>query len=84
MTRKAPVITIGDKIKSLRIKQGFTQFDLAIKCGLQPAVISKLENNRGNASLASLHKLAPVLGTTIDDLVSTSPAAAPVKKGKAK
>lgn len=83
MARKAPVITIGDRLKNLRTKQELTQLELAIKCGLRPEVISKLENNRGNASLASLHKLAPALGTTIDELVNISPVAQ-TKKGKAK
>lgn len=84
---KRAVITLGDKLRAARLKQKKSQYEVAVECGLRPEVISRLETGKSGASLASLHKLAPVLGLTIDELMA-DPAAAPAKtatkKGKAK
>lgn len=64
------IITIGDRVRKLRDNAGMTQFDLAAKAGVKPGTIHRLESNKGNSSLVSLHKIAVALGVTIDSLVN--------------
>lgn len=78
MTKRA-VITLGDRLKSARIKLKKSQLEVAVAAGIRPEVVSRLENGRTNASLATLHKVAPVLGLTIEDLVKAGPGPAVVK-----
>lgn len=83
MARRA-IITIGDRLRSARLKLRKSQFEVAVEAGIRPEVISRLETNKSGASLASLHKLAPVLGLTLDELVREPAAAKPPKKKEAK
>lgn len=69
MAKRALVITIGDRLKAKRLALKKSQYEVAVESGLRPEVISRLETGKSNASLASLHKLAPVLGFSIDELV---------------
>lgn len=71
MPAKRLVVTIGDKLRAAREKLEKTQYEIAVASGLRPEVISRLENNKTAATLASLHKLAPVLGFSIDELVKS-------------
>lgn len=74
---KRLVISIGDQLKSARIKLKMSQYEVAQRAGLRPEVISRLETGKSGASLASLHKLAPVLGFSLDELVASSTAPKP-------
>lgn len=38
--------SVGERLKRIRKENGFTQEELAIKLGLEPAAISKYETNR--------------------------------------
>lgn len=66
---KRLVVTLGDKVRSRREGLGMSQYELAQKSGLRPEVVSRIETGKSGASLASLHKLAPILGLSIDELV---------------
>ena len=56
-------------IKRLRLEQGMTQMDLAVKAGIdRVATISDLENNRGNPTLQTLNQIAVALGVTLRQL----------------
>jgi len=68
MTKRAQV-TIGDRLRQKRLALGKSQYEIAVAAGLRPEVISRLETNKSNASLVSLHKLAPILGFSIDELM---------------
>ena len=83
MAKRPLVITIGDRLKAKRLALKKSQYEVAVEAGLRPEVISRLENNRSNASLASLHKLAPVLGFSIDELVKDQ-TSVKQQKGKAR
>jgi len=54
---------LGEKIKTLRIKLGITQKELAAQVGLTPSFISQLEKNLISPSLDSLLKLSAKLHT---------------------
>lgn len=68
MTKRA-VVTIGDRLRAKRLALNKSQYEVAVEAGLRPEVISRLENGRNKASLVSLHKLAPVLGFSIDEII---------------
>lgn len=88
--KKPAVVTVGDRVRAARNAKALSQLDLATAAGLRPEVISRLERGTTASSLASLHKLAPVLGVTLDELlngkptapVKAAPAAKPAKKKK--
>lgn len=58
-------MTIGERIKELRLQKGYTQKELAQKCGYKSlTTINKLELNINNAPLSSIEKIAAALETT--------------------
>mgnify|MGYP001618312600 CR=1 FL=1 len=83
---RRPVITIGDRVKTARLKLKKSQYELAVEAGMRPECLSRIETGKSPGSLATLHKLCPVLGLTIDELTGkTDSLAAPTtatKKGK--
>ncbi len=56
---------IGLFLKELRIKQGFTQEDIAKKLKTKKSVISRMENHAEDIRLSTLEKVAEVLGKKI-------------------
>ena len=77
---KRAVVTIGDRLRAARIKLKKSQYEVAVESGLRPEVISRLETGKTGASLVSLHKLAPVLGLSIDELVKDQQLSSSAKK----
>lgn len=68
MNRKI-LIAFGCKLKSLRIKAGFTQEQLATKAGLHRTYVSSVERGERNVSLVNIVKFANALETTLFVLV---------------
>ena len=63
---------VGNTIRKLRKKVGLTQEELAEKIDISPQAISKWENGRCLPETQVLPKLAKLLNTTIDDLLTSS------------
>lgn len=63
------VTFIGDRIKEWREKRGLTQEMLASKSDISQAFIGKLENNKCNASLPVLFRIAEALNIPVSYLV---------------
>ncbi len=62
--------TLGDKIKNLRIKLGWSLDELAQKSRVSKAYLSQLENGASdNPSADILYRIATNLGTSIADLL---------------
>lgn len=63
--------TTGEKIKELRRKKGWTQYQLADRVGVSSQVISNLERSYTSDRLRPelMAALSQALGTTIDYLV---------------
>jgi transcriptional regulator with XRE-family HTH domain len=57
-----------EKLRELRIDQGLSQRQLALKAGLSPGAVTVVEQ-RGSASPATLKKIADVLGVRASELV---------------
>ena len=59
---------IGDKIKQMRKKAGFTQEQLASRLGVSAQSISKWENEVSMPDITLLPLIAEIFGITIDEL----------------
>ena len=63
-------MTIGDKIRKIRISKGLTQKDLGNMIKRTPQFISKLESSINTPSLNTLDILATALDVTIGDFLT--------------
>lgn len=68
----------GDKLRSLRIKAGLTQLDIAEKLDVSAAAIGAWENGRAKPRLTKLGQLAELLGTSAADLMGEDAAEAAI------
>lgn len=59
----------GEKLRSLRVKAGLTQLDIAEKLDVSAAAIGAWENGRAKPRLTKLGQLAELLGTSAADLM---------------
>jgi len=60
-------ISIGDKIRRLRMKYGLTQEELAARTELSKGFISQVERDLASPSIATLIDILEALGTNIRD-----------------
>lgn len=65
-------LQIGQKIKSLRLKNGLTQEELGERTDLSKGFISQLERDMNSPSIETLFSLLEVLGTTPHDFFDDS------------
>ena len=61
---------LGDRIRRLRLKKGYTQESFADLCGLHRNFMGSVERGEQNVTLRSLHTIAAGLGTTIAKLLA--------------
>ena len=62
--------SIGSNIRTLRLRNKFTQEQLAEKLGITFQAVSKWETNANTPDIALLPEIAKTLGVMIDDLFS--------------
>lgn len=62
-------MSVGNRIKELRMKRGFMQFDMAERLKMGRANYSHIENNRVSPSGEDLEKIADILNVTTDYLL---------------
>lgn len=62
-------MTLGEKIKELRIKSNLTQEQLAEELDLSRSAVAKWESNNGLPDIVNLKKLSKIFSVTIDSLV---------------
>jgi transcriptional regulator with XRE-family HTH domain len=60
---------VGATIRSLRLKQGWSQDVFADKSGLHRAHVGEIERGESNVSLQTLKTVADTLGCRVVDLV---------------
>lgn len=58
-------VRLGQKIRRLRKEKGWSQEEFADKCGVGRAHMSLIERGKQNLTLATLHTLCNVLGTSM-------------------
>ena len=62
-------ITIGKRIRQIRMERGWTQAALAEKSGVEPSNISHIERAATKLSLPTLIRIANALEVSLDELV---------------
>ena len=62
-------IDLGERIKNLRIKKGYTQTKLASLTGIENVTLSKYENGQQEPGVQNLIRLSDELETSIDYIV---------------
>ncbi len=67
-------MTLGARIKALRLERELQQRQLAEKAGLTPSMVSQIESGRLTPSLHTLGKIAGALGVPIGSLFDGAPA----------
>lgn len=60
---------LGDNLKKIRTKKGITQIEISKKLGVNRSFVSNLENGKTNPTLATITKLAQVLGVSTNELL---------------
>ena len=63
-------MTIGAKLKWLRLRRGLTQEELADRCELSKGFISQVERDQASPSIATLTDLLECLGSTLKEFFS--------------
>src|SRR5690606_16721562 len=63
-----PELNVGQRVRSLRERQGLSLRALAERCGLSTTAISQIERGETSPTVSSLHPLATALGVSITDL----------------
>ncbi|MBQ8546016.1 MAG: helix-turn-helix transcriptional regulator [Clostridia bacterium] len=63
-------MTFGEKLKKLRIDNGLTQEELAIKLYVTRGAISKWETDKGFPNIDSLKLISKTFNVSLDELVS--------------
>ena len=62
-------LKLGRKIRETRIKEGYSQEELASHCGLHRTYISDIERGERNVAVENIEKIAKALKTEPDELL---------------
>ncbi len=63
---------VRQRIRGLRVAQGWSLDDLAARCYLSPSTLSRIETGHRRIALDQLAPIARALGTTLDQLVEST------------
>ena len=69
---------VGQTLQSLRQARNLTLDELSRKSGVSKSMLSQVERNLANPTIALVWRLANALGVTINDLLGTKNKAAPL------
>jgi len=59
----------GKKVKKLKERKGWTQEELAKRCGLHRTYIGGIERGERNVSLINMKRIADALGVSVKTLI---------------
>ena len=62
--------TLGERVAYLRNRQGLIQKELAERAEVSTPFVSEIENDKRNVSSTVLHRIAKVLGASLDYLMA--------------
>jgi transcriptional regulator with XRE-family HTH domain len=65
---QSPQIAFGARVRELRLMRGWTQEDLADRCGLFRTYMSRIETGAANATLTMIYALAVSLEVPVTAL----------------
>ena len=63
-------MSLGNKIKEIRNRFGYSQDDLASLINVSRQAITKWENDNGIPDIVNLQELSKVFGVTVDSLLN--------------
>lgn len=63
-------LNLANSIRSLRLRNGLSQRQLATRMAVPRTYVSKIENEKATPTLSSLERLARALEVTVPDLLS--------------
>jgi transcriptional regulator with XRE-family HTH domain len=63
-------LNLASSIRSLRLRNGLSQRQLAMRMAVPRTYVSKIENEKATPTLSSLERLARALEVTVPDLLS--------------
>lgn len=61
---------LGQRIRDLRLKQGYSQESFADRCGVHRTFMGTVERGESNLSFSNLAKIADALGITLSQMLS--------------
>lgn len=61
MTDLKFLVSLGARIKELRIEKNMTQNELAIQCNFEKASMSRIESGKTNVTVLTLRKISKAL-----------------------
>lgn len=67
--KKTLLINLGNNLRSIRLKKGYTQEELANEVGVEISQISRIERGLLNTSIYLLYEIAFVLQVEIHELL---------------
>lgn len=67
-------IALAEQIRTLRVRSGMSQEDLAFKCDLHRTYISQIERRQKSPTIDSLERIAAALQTTPSTLLKLAEA----------
>ena len=67
------MVTIAVKLRRLRRALGLTQAEVAEKCGIKQAMVSKMESGDYNPSIGSLFRYVAKMGGEFNIAITTQP-----------
>jgi transcriptional regulator with XRE-family HTH domain len=63
------LVRFGERVRTLRTEQGWSQEGFAYDCGLDRTYIGGIERGERNLALRNIEKIASTLGITISELM---------------
>lgn len=60
-------VIIGNRIRFLREKNGYNQYDFAYECEVSDAYYGRIERGEHSPSMIILHKITKALGISLSD-----------------
>ena len=63
---------VGQEIQRLRLEQNFTLDQLAAKSGVSKSILSQIERDRSNPTLATIWRITKALESPLENVLSTN------------
>lgn len=76
-SRDAFLVALGDRVRTLRARRGFTRKALAAEAGVSERHLANLETGQGNASVLVLRQVARALDCSLAELIGDETTGSP-------
>lgn len=81
MAAKDPMLLqLGEYLRSVRRRRGWSQEELAFECGLHRTYIGAVERGEYNVTLLTLRRITDTLGISLADAIASLPVRKPRRR----